>query len=223
MQEKKKLEDYIAYEELLIKMKMFEGIKKNQIRPLIELLDGKEKLYRAKTTILKATSANKNIGIILDGEVQSENPMREEEIIQRFKAGNSFGEAIAFGKGVSWVDIVATTDCRILFISAAKVIEHQNHPEVAKLMANLLLEFSKKLALMSFKNQLLSEPRLRNRLLMYLSSIPEDKDGYKCIPFLQKDLAQYLNVNKSAFNRELARMKAENIIEIVDHKIKVKI
>lgn len=221
MKNKMKLEDYRPYEEVLSRMKMFQGIKKEQLRPLITLLEGREKLYSAKTTIWRASSSHKQIGIILDGEVQSENPAREEEIIQRFQSGNSFGEAIAFGQGISWVDIVAAKDCRLLFISAAKVLEHQNNPDVSKLMANLLIEFSKKLALMSFKNQLLSEPRLRDRLLMYLSSLPTDQDGYKHIPFLQKDLAQYLNVNKSAFNRELARMKSEKLIEVEKQRIKV--
>ena len=211
------------YEELsLIKPKIFKGINEESLEILIKLLDGREKKYKAKATIWKANSIHKEIGIILDGELQSINPLKDEEIIQRFRTADSFGEAVAFDKGLSWAEIIAAKDCKILFISADKILENQNDPAVSKIMANLLIEFSKKLALMSFKNQLLSEASIRNRLLIYLSSLPTDKNGYKTIPFLQKDLAQYLNVNKSAFNRELARMKQEKLIEVQQNKIKVK-
>ena len=72
---------------------------------------------------------------------------------------------------------------------------------------------SNKLAILNLKNQILAEPRLRRRILMYLNVLPADDEGWKEIPFGQRDLAQYLNVNRSALSRELTRMRDEGLIE----------
>lgn len=41
------------------------------------------------------------------------------------------------------------------------------------------------------------------------------------MPFGQKELAQYLNANRSALSRELARMREDGLIETEGHKVKV--
>ena len=38
---------------------------------------------------------------------------------------------------------------------------------------------------------------------------------------MTEQLAQYLNVNKTSFNRELARMKEEGIIDIDGHNVRL--
>ena len=78
-----------------------------------------------------------------------------------------------------------------------------------------------KFAMVNMKNKLLSEPRLRNRIIMYLMNMQKNDDGTVTVPYKQKELAQYLNVNKTSFNRELARMKDEGIIDIDGHKVKL--
>ena len=207
---------------VLSKMPLFCGIEKSMIKELLKSLDCEEKTFNSKDIIWKAGSPCSQFGIVLEGSIQSVDPNRDEgQIIQRFSQGKSFGEAIAFGKHITWVDIVAAQDCRILFISAPKVIENKLNPSVSILTVNLLREISNKLSLITLKNQLISEPRVRNKLLMYLSTLPTDENGFKKIPFLQKDLAQYLNVNRYAFNREISRMKDEGIIEIQGQNIRV--
>ena len=55
----------------------------------------------------------------------------------------------------------------------------------------------------NLKNQILAEPRLRKRILIYLNILPSDKAGWKDVPFGQKEWAQYLNANRSALSRVL--------------------
>ena len=207
---------------VLSRMPLFNDIEISFIKELLISLDCKEKTFVSKDFIWKAGSPCSQFGIVLEGSVQSLDPNRDEgQIIQRFSKGQSFGEAIAFGKHITWVDIVAAQDCRIIFISAPKIIENKLNANVSTLAINLLSEISNKLSLITFKNQIISEPRIRNKFLMYLSTLPTDEKGFKKVNFLQKDLAQYLNVNRYAFNRELSRMKEEGIIEIDGQNIRL--
>ena len=41
------------------------------------------------------------------------------------------------------------------------------------------------------------------------------------MPFGQKELSQYLNVNRSALNRELSRMKEEGVIEMDGRAVRI--
>ena len=88
---------------------------------------------------------------------------------------------------------------------------------------NLVREMSNKIAILNLKNQILAEPRLRKRILIYLNILPMDENGWKEMPFTQKELAQYLNANRSALARELTRMRDDGLIETDDRGRKVKV
>ena len=148
--------------------------------------------------------------------------MRDDQrIMERFYAGNTFGEAVAFGEADSWVEVNAVEKSRILFISAKKILENTTDEDLIKVGMNFLREMARKFAMVNMKNKLLAEPRLRNRIIMYLKSVKLNDDGTVTVPYKQKELAQYLNVNKTSFNRELARMKEEGIIDIDGHNVRL--
>lgn len=88
-------------------------------------------------------------------------------------------------------------------------------------MANLFMEISAKFANLNRKNHLLTEPRLRNRLLIYFNGLTPAPNGVRIMPFGQKELAQYLNVNRSALNRELSRIKEEGVIEMDGRAVRI--
>ena len=58
----------------------------------------------------------------------------------------------------------------MLFLPAERILDHGGDPDVVRVMANLLMEISAKFANLNRKNHLLTEPRLRNRLLIYFKS-----------------------------------------------------
>ena len=88
--------------------------------------------------------------------------------------------------------------------------------------SNLIRGMAEKLTILSLKNQLLAEPRLRKRILMYLSTLKTDPEGFKTLPFSQKEAARHLNANYSAYCREISRMREEGIIEGDGRKIRIK-
>lgn len=208
--------------EILKQMQMFRGIDPSHLDDLVRRLGGFERSYREQDVIWEQNEKYASLGILLQGSIQPCDISREEpQIIQRFEAGASFGEAVAFGTQQSWVEIRAVTPARVLFLPAANILNHGNDPEIVRVMSNLLVELSAKFGVLNRKNHLLTEPRLRNRILMYFSGLNAAPNGIRIMPFGQKELAQYLNVNRSALNRELSRMKDDGVIEMDGRSVRI--
>lgn len=215
-------DEKLSREEIFGKLRMFDGIQSEKYDDVIEKLDGYEVNYKIGDIIWHQGEKQEFMGVILSGAVQGANVSRQEQqIMERFYAGNTFGEAVAFGQADSWVEVGAVEDSRILFISAKKILENRTDEDLINVGMNCLKEMASKFTMVNMKNKLLSEPRLRNRIIMYLMNMQKNDDGTVTVPYKQKELAQYLNVNKTSFNRELARMKDEGIIDIDGHKVKL--
>ncbi len=217
-----KAEPALDRTEVLRNLQMFRGVDPAHLDALVQKLGGFERSYREQDVIWEQNEKYTSLGIILTGSIQPADISREEpQIIQRFEAGSSFGEAVAFGAQRSWVEIRALTPTRVLFLPAERILDHGGDPDVVRVMANLLVEISAKFANLNRKNHLLTEPRLRNRLLIYFNGLTPAPNGIRIMPFGQKELAQYLNVNRSALNRELSRMKEEGVIEMDGRAVRI--
>lgn len=224
-EQEEKYEDIVLFkEEIFRNMKMFKGIPESNYDAIIRKLGGYEMDYNENDIVWEQFENRTVMGIVLKGCIQAEYMShREPQIIQQFNAGNSFGEAIAFGGQNSWVEIRAVKKTKVLFLPAANFFANKNDADIVQIIANLLREMSNKIAILNMKNQLLSEPRLRNRILMYLNTLPANEKGYKEVPFNQKDFAQYLNVNYSAFCREISHMRDDGILETKERMFRVKL
>lgn len=115
---------------------------------------------------------------------------RYPEIIQKL---GGYEEAVAFGEQKGWVEIRTTKAAKILYLSVDGLMRDMRDGGFTLMKTNLVREMSNKLAILNLKNQILAEPRLRKRILIYLNILPSDKAGWKDVPFGQKELAQYLN------------------------------
>lgn len=115
------------------------------------------------------------------------------------------------------MEIRTLTPARVLFLPAERVLDHGGDPDVVRVMANLLMEISAKFANLNRKNHLLTEPRL----LICFNGLTPAPNGVRIMPFGQKELSQYLNVNRSALNREFSRMKEEGVIEMDGRAVRI--
>ena len=86
---------------------------------------------------------------------------------------------------------------------------------------NLIKSLAKKNLILNQKVRILSRKSLRDRILIYLGTLPKDKNDFVKIPFTKTALAEYLGVNRSALSRELGRMQNEGLLVIDGKKIKV--
>ena len=84
-----------------------------------------------------------------------------------------------------------------------------------------LKSLAKKNLILNQKVRILSQKGLRDRIIIYLSTLSKDRDGFVSIPFTQTALAEYLGVNRSALSREFGQMQDEGILVIEKNRIRV--
>ena len=214
----------LTFEEVMRNMNIFYGIPTEPYPEIIQKLGGYEEVYEPNEVVWNQGEGHNCIGVILQGVIQAaEMSGKEPQIIQQFHAGDCFGEAVAFGEQKSWVEIHSTKATRILYLPVNGLMKDMSDCDFTLMKTNLVREMSNKLAILNLKNQILAEPRLRKRILIYLNILPMDENGWKEMPFNQKELAQYLNANRSALARELTRMRDDGLIETDDRGRKVKV
>jgi len=112
--------------------------------------------------------------------------------------------------------------CIVLFIDLEMIYAAADNTPIRNILArNLIKSLAKKNLILNQKVRILSQKSLRDRIFIYLRTLPKDKNGYVRIPFTQTALAEYLGVNRSALSRELGRMQNEGLLVIDGKKIKI--
>lgn len=141
--------------------------------------------------------------IVITGIVQAEMPRDSGPmIVERFMPGESFAEAIPKGMGICPVNIVASQDVRLVAIPAANVRSEES-PLFERLSKNITGEMSKKVGRLTAKLSMLSETRIRPRLMKYVKTLPSRKDGSYILPETRRDMAAEMGVHEKALLREL--------------------
>lgn len=152
--------------------------------------------------------------IVVAGVVQAEMPRDSGPmIVERFVAGESFAEAIPQGMGTCPVNIVASEDVRLVAIPAANVNSGEG-PLFEKLSQNIAVEMTKKVGRLTAKLSMLSETRLRPRLMKYLKTLPTRDDGSYILPERRREMAAEMGVHEKALLRELRLLQDEGVISL---------
>ena len=120
------------------------------------------------------------------------------------------------------MQVRAVEECTILFIDLKTIyLSEETSPLRLNLAGNLIKSLAKKNLILNQKVRILSQKGLRDRIIIYLSTLPKDSEGFVTIPFTQTALAEHLGVNRSALSREFGRMQDEGILVIDKNKMRV--
>ena len=204
---------------------LFDGIGDERISDAIKLLNGQIKKIRKDTFIVKLGGKMTTAGLLLKGKIESsfQNENFDQITMHTFSDGYLFGEALVInGAKNSPVQVRAVEDSIVLLIDLEMIYTVADSSPIRTLLAeNLIKSLAKKNLILNQKVRILSQKSLRDRVYIYLASLPKDKDGYVKIPFTQTALAEHLGVNRSALSRELGRMQNEGVLEVEGRKMKV--
>ena len=152
--------------------------------------------------------------LVLEGLVQaSRDDGERRQIIQQFDVGEPFAVAVPFSLGHCPVDITAVRKTRVLFLPADR-LRGSDSAACKRVVDNLVVEMSHKVATLSTKISVLSSPRLSDRVLAYLGTLPVNEDGSVTLPFKYRELAEYLGVNKTSLSRTLGQMEEEGVLRM---------
>ncbi|WP_281680253.1 Crp/Fnr family transcriptional regulator [Synergistes jonesii] len=161
---------------------------------------------------------------LLRGEVELSffNRAYNQININRFLPGSLMGEALAFLRNAnSPVQLTAVEESLMLLLDLSPLSRASDGFEYGHtLTVNLARLLAGKNVFLNSRLHILAQKGVRDRILMYLSSLPKRSDGYVTLPFTKTALAEFLCVNRSALSREFTKMAEEGILEIEGRRVK---
>ncbi len=198
---------------------LFEGMSESEVREALCLLDSQEKSYTKGEAVLHAGSCTKQIGLVLQGSVtvESNDLWGNRTILGLAGSGELFAESYALlAREPLMVDVIANEPSQILFLTIAKVLNDSIGPKIwqSRMIRNLLRISAQKNLLLSERSFHISQKSVRARIMAYLNSVSLKKGSLEfTIPFDRQQLADYLNLDRTAVSKELGHMQREGILE----------
>ncbi len=198
---------------------LFRGMSEKEISDALEGLRAVTKKYKKGATILHAGSVTKRMGLVLDGSVTIENNdvWGNRTIFSHVGKNQFFAETYGLlANEPMLVDVVANEDCHILFLSIGSLGRGFPDQEswTAKIMSNLLIISTQKNLTLSGRIFHTAPKTIRGRVMSYLNSVSIQKGMTEFdIPFDRQQMADYLNLDRTALSKELRKMKDDGLID----------
>ncbi len=194
-------------------MKLFNQEDLEKIKPYLSI-----KQYK-KNEIIYNMLDIPMIGIVLQGSVNIEtiDYLGNTSILSHVQKDEIFAESYALSKTPMSVYVKACEDCTIQFLDtkALNVCHNLQH--------KLLMVSTQKNIRLSQRIFITSNKTIRDRVLAYLSYMSIQKNtSHFDIPFNRQQMADYLNVERSALSKELSKMKQEGLLDYHKNQFNLK-
>lgn len=199
---------------------LFRGIVPEDIRAMLDCLGAIEKKAKKGEILFQSGHVNPYLGLVLRGSVCVENYdiWGKRSILDKLGPGQIFAEAYAYLTDQAMlVNVSAAQDLDCLLLRADRISSPCSHACAyhQKLILNMMIILAQKNLSLSRKILHTSPKTIRGRLMSYLSeqAILLGQRDFS-IPFDRQQLADYLNVDRSALSNELGKMQAEELISV---------
>jgi len=198
------------------KAAIFSGMDETEVYEALLFLHAEEKPFRKNQLIFHAGKKTSSMGLVLEGSVtiESNDLWGNRTILSHVASGQFFAETYALLKTEPMlVDVRANEKSRILFLNIGNFNNTFESPWQAKMIRNLLMISSQKNLVLSGRSFHTASKSIRGRVMSYLNTVSLQKKSTSFdIPFDRQQLADYLNVERSALSKELGRMQRDGII-----------
>ena len=202
----------------LQKSMLFRGMTETEISNVLQVLEAREKNFQNSETLLIAGTITERMGLVLEGSVtiESNDVWGNRTIISHVGKGQVFAETYALLENEPMlVDVTASEDCRILFLRSGRIqsLKSSLEPWILKYVTNLLTISMHKNLILSGRSFHTAPKTIRGRVMAYLNSVSLQKHSREFdIPFDRQQLADYLNLERSALSKELGKMQRDGLI-----------
>lgn len=213
--------------EFLKNSMIFRGMSDQDVANSLRFLEANEQNFRKGATILHAGDITDKLGLVLQGSVtiESDDVWGNRTILSNADSGEIFAETYALLDGEPMlVNVVANEDCRILFLRIGSLKRLQNNMEqwTMRLVTNLLIITTHKNLVLSSRSFHTAPKTVRGRVMAYLNSVSMQKHAREFnIPFDRQQLADYLNLDRTALSKELGKMKKDGLIDYYRNAFKI--
>lgn len=197
---------------------LFQGMTGAELAACVAALSARERQYPRGSLILRAGETTDCMGIVLDGSVTIENndAWGGCTVLSHVGRGGFFAETYALLREEAMlVDVRANEDSCILFLNLGGLagVGLSQTPWRHKLTEKLLLVSAHKNLTLTSRSFHTAPKSIRGRILSYLNAVSlQQHSAAFDIPFDRQQLADYLNVERTALSKELGKMRAEGLI-----------
>ena len=198
---------------------VFFGMSDNELKGLLECFNARVRKYGKEEMIIRQGDIISNIYLILDGAVNIEKDSYWGRRIIISRLGKNENLALSFvgSKNVeSSVDAITVDETLVLILGYEKCTSMcQNACTRHKVLINNLFQIlSKENIELIQKIENVSQKTIRDKLLTYLSNEAQKNHSNNFnIKFNRQDLADYLNVDRSAMSFELSKLQKEGLLK----------
>lgn len=213
--------------EFLKKTMIFQEMDDNELTASLDFFRAYEQKFKKGSTILHAGDLTDKMGLVMEGSVtvESDDAWGNRSILSKVEAGGFFAETYAvLPKEPLLVNVIANEDCHILFLRIGSLKQLQNNMEqwMIKFVSNLLMLSMHKNLMLSSRSFHTAPKTIRGRVMAYLNSVSMQKHAREFnIPFDRQQLADYLNLERTALSKELSKMKADGLIDYYKNSFKI--
>ena len=186
---------------------------------MLECFNARLKKYEKNDLIIRQGDLISNIYLILDGEVNIEKDSfwGRRIIISRLEKNDNIALSFVGSKSVeSSIDATAVKDTLVLILGYEKcTCMCQNACTRHKVLINNLFQIlSKENLELIQKIENISQKTIRDKILTFLSNEAQKKHSNTFdIQFNRQDLADYLNIDRSAMSFELSKLQKEGVLK----------
>ena len=186
---------------------LFEGMGRDALCSLLRRLPWTRRHYARGDTVCEAGAGVEALGLVAAGSVYIEScdAWGGRSLLGAVEAGQIFAEAYACLPGEPlMVRVVAAGDAEVIFLKAEALLRE---PRLARNLVELLARKNLQLS----RRMRCTAPRtIRRRLMVYLSEEAAQQGSRSItIPFNRQELADYLEVDRSALSTEISKMRRE--------------
>lgn len=207
---------------------IFYGMNDEELKGLLDCFNARVRKYEKEEMIIRQGDMISNIYLILDGEVNIEKDSYwgRRIIISRLGKNDNLALSFVGSKNVeSSIDAIAIKDTLVLILGYEKCTSMcQNACTRHKVLINNLFQIlSKENIELIQKIENVSQKTIRDKLLTYLSNEAQKKHSNSFeIQFNRQDLADYLNVDRSAMSFELSKLQKEGLLAYNKNRFELK-
>lgn len=190
---------------------LFSGLGPEALPSLLQRLSWTRRRYARGETVCEAGTGTRFLGLVAAGSVYIEScdAWGTRSLLGALPAGEIFAEAYACLPGEPlMVRVVAAEDTEVIFLQADALLKE---PQLARNLLELLAHKNLQLS----RRMRCTAPRtIRRRLMIYLSEQAAQQGGRSfSIPFNRQELADYLEVDRSALSAEISKMRREGWLQ----------
>lgn len=207
---------------------LFFGLSEEELKAMLECFNARIKTYENEEIIIRQGDLITNIYLVLEGcvNIEKDSYWGRRIIVTQLGTNDNIALAFVASKNIeSSIDAISVGKTKLLILTYEKCttmcqnvcIKHK------RLINNLFEILSKENIELIQKIENISQKTIREKLLTYFSNeARKNKSNIFEISFNRQDLADYLNIDRSAMSFELSKMQKEGLIAFEKNKFALK-